>query len=460
MWSTLRRYAAASVLLAAANAAAADNLYEGLDAAAIRARSVVDMGQAERVQPALQKARRGEKVVIAAIGGSITAGAVASRPEFRWANRVAQWWTDKFPQAEIAFVNAGIGATGSDIGAHRLKDHLLKDRPDFVMVEYAVNDSIIGTPDETLEGLLRQILAMPNQPGAMLLFTMGNTGANVQDKHIPVGRHYGLPMVSFRDAMWPEVEAGHIAWEAFEGDTVHPNDRGHGICADLLIQVLERWLTDLPDSEAAPTGPLPEPLISDVFEHAVMRSRDNLTPVRNEGWQPIPSSTYGGGWSADAPGSVLEFDVEGTAIGLIFWRIKGPMGIAEAQVDDRPPVRLEAWFSADWGGYTPFQMVARDLGAGTHRLRISVLEQKQEGSEGHRFEVRGIACGGVCGTPVAPLRVGNNGTLLCGSFCSAGEGPADLRAEPEAYWWYRYPTFGALGRPGRNTQHRCSHGPE
>ena len=203
-----RYLTAAIVLLAMASVSAMDAPYEGLDADAVRARAVVDMGQAGRVLPRFEKARRGEQVVIAAIGGSITQGGVASRPEFRWANRVAQWWIDKFPQAKIVFVNAGIGATGSDIGAHRVKDHLLRDRPDFVLVEYAVNDRIVATPDETLEGLLRQVLAMPNHPGALLLMTMTNTGGNVQDKHIPVGKHYGLPMVSFRDAMWPEVEAG------------------------------------------------------------------------------------------------------------------------------------------------------------------------------------------------------------------------------------------------------------
>ena len=404
--------AVVAMVLGMADASDMDDLYEGLDAAAIRARSVVDMGHAGRVQPALMKARRGGKVVIGAIGGSITQGALASRPEFRWANRVAQWSIDTFPQAEIQFVNAGLGATGSDIGTHRVKRDLLKDRPDFVMVEYAVNDGIVGRPDETIEGLLRQILAMPNNPGAMMLFTMANTGGNVQDKHVPVGRHYGIPMVSFRDAMWPEVDSGRVAWEAIEGDLVHPNDRGHAICADLLVQVLEQWLADLPDEASPAVEAMPEPLTGNLFEHTVLQSRDNLAPERNDGWEPIAGSRYGRGWAADEPGSVLEFELEGTSIGIIFWRIKGPMGIAEAQVDDGAPVRLEGWFDADWGGYNPFVMVARDMDAGKHRLRIALLDEKQAGSDGHRFEVHGIACAGAYGRPAAPLRVGDGGILL------------------------------------------------
>jgi lysophospholipase L1-like esterase len=408
-----RQYvAAAIVLVAVTRTSARDDCYQGLDAGTIRARAVVDLGQAQRVLPALEKARRGGPVVIASIGGSITQGAVASRPELRWPNRVAQWWIDTFPQARVEFINAGIGATGSDIGAHRVKDHLLGARPDFVLVEYAVNDSIVATADETLEGLLRQVLAMPNHPGALLLMTMTQSGGNVQDKHIPVGRHYGLPMVSFRDALWPEVEAGRLAWEAIEGDAVHPNDRGHALCADLVIHVLAQWLARLPATGVTPAAALPAPLISDVFARTVLYSRDNLRPVRNDGWEPAAGSRYGRGWSADKPGSVLEFDVEGTAVGLIFWRMKGPLGVAEAQVDEQPPVRLEAWFNADWGGYTPFQMVARDLDAGRHRLRIHLLDEKQEGSTGHRFEVHGVACAGAFDTPVAPIVVDDVGTLL------------------------------------------------
>ena len=34
---------------------------------------------------------------------------------------------------------------------------------------------------------------------------MNNAGGNAQEWHGKVGEHYGLPMVSFRDALWPEV---------------------------------------------------------------------------------------------------------------------------------------------------------------------------------------------------------------------------------------------------------------
>jgi hypothetical protein len=107
--------------------------------AGLFAGSLVSPGDPARLQHAFAKARRGQPVAVGVIGGSITAGAGASQPERRYGDHVATWWRQTFPKATVHFVNAGIGATGSDYGALRAKRDLLSDHPDFVVVEYAVN---------------------------------------------------------------------------------------------------------------------------------------------------------------------------------------------------------------------------------------------------------------------------------------------------------------------------------
>ena len=372
---------------------------EALDGKIV-AKSLVSSGDTARLQRVLAKARRGEKVVVAVIGGSITAGACATRVERRWGDLVARWWRETFPKASVTFVNAGIGATGSDIGAHRAKDHLLRHKPDFVAIEYAVNDGGSKIASETLEGLVRQILKQPNRPAAMLLFMMNKAGHNVQDAHIPIGRHYGLPMVSYRDALWPEIEAGRLAWDDVEADEVHPNDRGHRHAAEFVTAVLAKVLADLPpDARLPKPGPLPAPKMSDVFEFATYKNADALTPKRNVGWRVLRKHSYtdlfGPGWKTDTPGSVLEFEVNASAVGVMFWRIKGNMGMAEVQVDGLPPVKVDAWFGADWGGYMPFQFIARDLKPGPHMLRVKLLETHNAASKGHEFRLHAIMLGGV-----------------------------------------------------------------
>lgn len=366
--------------------------------AAIVQRAEVSLGDLARLDGVLAKARRGEAVTIGVIGGSITQGASASAEANRYGNRVAQWWRDTFPAAAVEFVNAGIGATGSDLAAHRVQQHLLAKHPDFVVVEFGVNDPNTPAVAETLEGLVRQILAAPNHPAVMLLFMMNNTGANAQEQHEIIGRHYGLPMASFRDALWPEIQAGRMAWADVEADEVHPNDRGHEYAARFVANILQKALDALPPDAQLPAIPaIPTPKISDTFEHTALHTAKSIAPVRNDGWaefdEPGASALFGPGWKSDTPGSTIEFDVEGTAVSILFYRVKGATGIAEAQVDDAPPVRMDAWFSATWGGYTPVECVARDLKPGKHRLRITLLEEKNPESTGHEFRIHAIMTG-------------------------------------------------------------------
>jgi lysophospholipase L1-like esterase len=368
---------------------------QAVDERAIHERSLVSMGDLSRIQHALAKARRGEAVGVAVIGGSITAGALASAPAKRWGNMVAEWWRRTFPEATISFVNAGIGATGSNLGAHRAQRHLLVHEPDFVVAEYGVNDGNAEIFAETLEGLTRQTLSMRNQPGMMLLFMTTKVGGNAQEWHGKIGRHYGLPMVSFRDALWPEIEAGRIAWEDVAADEIHPNDRGHRYCADFVTRVLDGVLAALPPDEALPAIPsLPQPLISDVFQHVEFLPAGDLEPSVNEGWELFDSS-FGRGWEANEPGSIIEFDVKGTALSLSYFRIKGDMGMAKVSVDGEEVARVDGWFDADWGGYTEFLLAKRDLPPGAHTIRVEVLSDKAEASGAHEFQVWAVMTAGM-----------------------------------------------------------------
>ena len=360
------------------------------------AQALVEQGDVSRLQHVLAKARRGEAVTVGVIGGSITQGARASAPDKCWGALTAAWWQQTFPDSAVTFVNAGIGATGSDLAVHRAKQHLLNKSPDVVIVEFAVNDSINPIEMETLEGLVRQLLNAPQQPAVLLFFTMNKDGNSKQQEHERVGRHYALPMVSLRNALWPRMQAGEIAWTDFEADEVHPNDLGHGYCSQMLTGFMGKILATLPKDDALPDIPsVPQPFISDVFEHTVLYNADTLQPVKSEGWEAGPKDAFfGTGWKTETPGSLLEFEVEGKAVSVLFWKIKGPMGRAEAWVDDGKPVELEAWFNADWGGYTSFQLVDRDLSPGKHTLHIRTLEEANPNSTGHEFQLRAVMTAG------------------------------------------------------------------
>jgi hypothetical protein len=225
---------------------------------------------------------------------------------------------------------------------------------------------------------------------------MHQDGGNAQDWQAKVGRHYGLAMVSFRDALWPEIKEGRLKWSEVEADVVHPNDLGHDYCARFITSLLERVLAELPsDDRLSEIKPMPKPLISDLFERVALFEADALTPLSNRGWICEAGPLGDQHWKADQPGSVIEFEVAGHAVLLMDWHIRGPMGQARVRVDERPPVVREGWFDQTWGGYRQTTLLAQDLGPGKHRVRIELLPEQNPQSSGHEFRVLGLGAAGV-----------------------------------------------------------------
>lgn len=329
----------------------------------MKQRGLVSTGDAARIQSVLAKARRGEPICVAAIGGSITAGGQNTKdPERRYVRQVAAWFEKTFPGLKVRFVNAGIGATNSGYGAARVQRDVIAHQPDLVIVEYAVNDSTGAQMDDCYEGVLRQLLVSSTNRAVIELFFMHKDGKNAQDGQVALGRHYGLPMISFRDAVWPELQSGAIKWETIYDDVVHPNDAGHDIASELLHSFLNTSLSQLPknDRELPAIAPVPAPLISDTFERCTLFRAADLKPLSAEGWTCVKSNV----WECGSAGGRLEYEVTGTVLLLGRNISVVAKGCVELIVDGGAPRPL-----LHDGHNLP---VAKGLTPGLHRVAIVV----------------------------------------------------------------------------------------
>jgi len=325
----------------------------------------------------------GKPIVYGAIGGSITEGACASGPAMRYAGQIANALSKYAP---CQLVNAGIGASNSIYGAFRVKEHMLKHRPDLITIEYAVND-----PDEpdfaaSYEAVVRQCVSLPNRPLVILIFTLNLLGKNAQFHQIPVGKHYNLPMLSYRDLVWPEIEAGKFAWSDISPDTVHPNDCGHRIIADLVCDYLFTPLAE----PALP--PLLHPAADQYLDGEILDA-DNLFLSANQGWEPVDHRNGQMGFTSKTPGSTLAFDFVGTAVTVGFRKYAGDFGIAEIRIDGVAAGELDGFFvlpnpHQTWlGGHTYLQKAATGLPYGKHRVEICLTDKTHSQSHGHQFDL-------------------------------------------------------------------------
>lgn len=246
-------------------------------------RGIVNTGNPSRIARVMRKAQRGEKITIGYIGGSVTVGGAASTLETRYARVVYNWWLNTFPDADIDYVNAGVSGTPSLFGLYRCEDHLLRYKPDFIIIEFAVNDESQDWQAEAYASLVRKILTADFDPAVMLLFVTNDGGINAQGNQQPIGEYYNLPMVSYRDAIWPEVKPPHgtgnkFVWEDICADWVHPTDKGHAIVGQLVNCYLKAVYDSL-DKLSLEDFEIPAPPRPYTYEDAKWYTSWNTTPI-------------------------------------------------------------------------------------------------------------------------------------------------------------------------------------
>ena len=230
-------------------------------------RLILNAGDCGRLARVFAKAARGEQIVIGALGGSITEGAGASDGR-KWSDIVADWFRAKFPQSRIEARNAGIGATGSLLGALRISRDL-GDSLDFVTIDFCVNDKPGDSCEETMEGCVRQLLEARDEPAVALVGFVTCDGRSVQNRHLAVARHYGLPFLSVKECIWPAMESGAAQWGDWSDDNVHPHKRGHEIAGELVSGWLDGRLADWKNGRLGDgTAAVPEKRVfGDSFEN-------------------------------------------------------------------------------------------------------------------------------------------------------------------------------------------------
>jgi lysophospholipase L1-like esterase len=354
------------------------------------ARSQLAAGDPWRLRRAFAKARRGEPLTLGVIGGSITCGAIASSPDRSYVASVLAWWRARFPQSKTRLVNAGLSGTGSLLGAFRVQRDLLQSEPDVVIVEFAVNDAWVD--GAAYEGLLRQILACPNAPAVVLLFMMYESGGGDQEMQSKVGAHYNLPMVSVRDALWPDIAAGRVRWHDYFVDNVHPNDAGHAFAARCVTALLEATGTEQAPYGRDPLDPLPAPLHSDAFQFVAWREDATLTPARNDGWTSVRDDNGKSVWAATSASGRIAFDWFGTGIVAQLARPPDDQGRVRFWIDDAPSLTLDASAVIKRN----IVVVAGGLARGQHHIAIERVDPPAgAGGENIRFGLAALGPIGV-----------------------------------------------------------------
>lgn len=374
----------------------------------------------QRLINCIHRAENGEELTIAFFGGSITQGSLADKPEEMYARRVFSWWEETFPQAHFHYVNGGIGGTTSHYGVSRVITDLLMYQPDFVVIDFSVNDEPDIFFQETYEGLIRKILSWDSKPAILLLNNIYyDSGKTAQKLHNEIGDYYGIPHVSIKESIYADMKAGKYTKEQLTPDGLHPNSFGHGLVAGQIIKYLEmlkisvdkevkttkgadgkneneavmhlseykmieeteREVTEKPEKEKIS---LPESLTANAYENTKRFTIREISPKLN-GFMPDTREKKGmldhfkNGWIGKKAGDSIKFTLEASNIAIQYRKtIDRPALRAKLVLDGKTDkaVILDGNFEEDWGDCLWLEPVLHHGEKKVHKIEITILEEE------------------------------------------------------------------------------------
>ena len=345
-------------------------------------------GNLSRLASVMRRARDGDAITIGIIGGSITQGSAATSPDKSYANLLHQWWVEAFPNTDVNYINAGIGATNSYLAVHRVDRDLLAGKPDVVVIEFSVNDSDTTFFRNTYDDLVRKILKADNNPAVLLLFTTMENGTSAQTQHLYVGFHYDLPRISYRQVVLNEIDEGRLAWKDISPDNIHPNNKGHAIIGELMWNFFNSVYLRMDNIDDETESIIKEPLSSEAYANASIMDNKMIEPIQMGSFKKDNIfDRFNNNWITDSGEESIVFEATAKNIGIMYYKTtNGTGGQYEVYVDGEYCETLDADFSGGWGNYAETVEVYSSEEAKARTIEI----KKSETSTGDFFGILGL----------------------------------------------------------------------
>ena len=279
--------------------------------------------------------------------------------------------------------NAGIGATDSYLAVHRVDEEVLSQEPDIIFIEF-INDVDNDFYKSTMDSLVRKCLSAKNDPAVIMIEMTMEDGTCPQNVHSEIGLKYNIPIISYHDAVLPEVEAGNIAWKDISPDNIHPNDVGHRMLGEMLVRFMSNMVDNI-DSYSTDVTPFDGSIESptgDKYHDATLADMESdlITVTENDGFENNANP-----WNFQQNltcenGGTATFELEFRNLGMLYYMTTdGKSGIASVTVDGEPVADLNADFTGGWGDYAKNQELVSFDEKAVHTVTVTVPEGKKFG---------------------------------------------------------------------------------
>jgi len=183
----------------------------------------------------------GSAITIAGLGDSLTQGWMVRKGFF---DRFCDLLSERYPNARIKRINAGIPGDTAAGGLYRL-DRLISQSPDWVVVQFALNDCYSGVDVSEFEGNIESIARKLLEKKIIPILA---TSCPVMDSGFlesadrfytaiaEVGARLEVPVARL-DEYWLQNQPSRPE-ALYQWDGVHPTDEGHALMAEGLMKLV------------------------------------------------------------------------------------------------------------------------------------------------------------------------------------------------------------------------------
>ncbi len=326
------------------------------------------------------KLNNNEDVTIVYLGGSVTLGANANYQNdyaTSWRGLTRKWFKEQYPDADITFVNAGIGGTGSFWGAIRTESDVLTHNPDLVFVMTPINDvyesMTKANTQRQMENIIRQIREHNPQTDIIMGYDTDKaragllSGRNGYEGLITelydmvvwqeeVARKYNISTMDMGRYMADVVRSGKAVWEDVvnAGDNVHPLDAGHALYAEIATELLQEGKNNALNMIVSYAYPK-SAVFGTAMNPVVLKATDGY--ATGDAVLVNGSGNYPKNYEL-APGKSMSFEITGSKFGMY------ATGTLACSIDGKAASNIPVLSGGVYRNNT-------NLGSGAHRVTLT-----------------------------------------------------------------------------------------
>ena len=200
--------------------------------------------QDRKARNTIAKLKSGSPVKMVAIGDSLTYGWMTQKG---YLDFLQEMLGQRYPEASLLIVNQGIPGDTAQGGLQRLQADVIRQRPDCVLIQFALNDAYLGFSPEgfakNIREMVREISGTSDAEMVLLtsvwienLFEIG-PALEFYDQIETIADENKLPLARVHTYWKQKIDSGLNAEGLVQFDGVHPTVEGYKLMAEAVCEV-------------------------------------------------------------------------------------------------------------------------------------------------------------------------------------------------------------------------------